>query len=191
MNNDIFEKYKNEMLKMYEQSKKNSGYEKSDATETAALPEAEEMPVPNPEASPVPTPKPASPPLNNQTGGLLGIVTSFRNLYPVENAKVTIFTGDTDNKNVIDSDLTDRSGRTKVFALPAPDKSLSMSPDLSETPYASYNMEVESDGFLKNIHLNIPVFSGITSIQRSDLILSEDRIDKTPQVFDESQKYNL
>ena len=191
MNNDIFEKYKNEMLKMYEQSKKNSGYEKSDATETVALPEAEEMPVPNPEASPVPTPKPANPALNNQTGGLLGIVTSFRNLYPVENAKVTIFTGDTDNKNVIDSDLTDRSGRTKVFSLPAPDKSLSMSPDLSETPYASYNMEVESDGFLKNIHLNIPVFSGITSIQRSDLILSEDRIDKTPQVFDESQKYNL
>ena len=191
MNNDIFEKYKNEMLKMYEQSKKNSGYEKSDATETAALPEAEEMPAPIPEASPVPTPKPIKTPLNNQTGGLLGIVTSFRNLYPVENAKVTIFTGDTDNKNVIDSDLTDRSGRTKVFALPAPDKSLSMSPDLSETPYASYNMEVESDGFLKNIHLNIPVFSGITSIQRSDLILSEDRIDKTPQVFDESQKYNL
>ena len=191
MNNDIFEKYKNEMLKMYEQSKKNSDYEKSDATETVALTEAEEMPVPNPEASPVPTPKPASPPLNNQTGGLLGIVTSFRNLYPVENAKVTIFTGDTDNKNVIDSDLTDRSGRTKVFSLPAPDKSLSMSPDLSETPYASYNMEVESDGFLKNIHLNIPVFSGITSIQRSDLILSEDRIDKTPQIFDESQKYNL
>lgn len=197
MNNDIFEKYKNEMLKMYEQSKKNSAYEKSNAAETVALPETEEKVGQNSDASenempkePT-TPNPIKTPLNNQTGGLLGIVTSFRNLYPVENAKVTIFTGDADNKNVIDSDLTDRSGRTKVFTLPAPDKSLSMSPDLSETPYASYNMEVESDGFLKNIHLNIPVFSGITSIQRSDLILSEDRIDKTPQVFDESQKYNL
>lgn len=191
MNNDIFEKYKNEMLKMYEQSKKNNGYEKSSALQTAVLPEGEENTASTPKESPVPTPKPANPALNNQTGGLLGIVTSFRNLYPVENAKVTVFTGDADNKTVIDSDLTDRSGRTKLFTLSAPDKSLSMSPDLSETPYASYNMEVEADGFLKNIHLNIPVFSGITSIQRSDLILSEDRIDKTPQVFDESQKYNL
>ena len=32
MNNDIFEKYKNEMLKMYEQSKKNNGYEKREKT---------------------------------------------------------------------------------------------------------------------------------------------------------------
>ena len=173
MDNEIFEKYKNEMLKMYEKAKKNNGYVPAQTT-------------PTPNISP-PTP----PSHSTQTGGLLGIVTSFRGLYPAENAKVTIFTGDIDNMNIIDSDFTDRSGRTKVFSLSAPDKSLSMSPDLAETPYSLYNMMVEADGFLKNIHLNIPIFSGITSIQRSDMILAEERIDKTPQIFDESQKYNL
>ena len=181
MNNAIFEKYKKEMLEMYEKTKKNNGY----------IP-AQAPPEPNTEAPPQNSmPTPTSPSQNTQTGGLLGIVTSFRGLYPAENAKVTIFTGDIDNMQIIDSDFTDRSGRTKVFSLSAPDKNLSMSPDLAETPYSLYNMMVEADGFLKNIHLNIPVFSGITSIQRSDMILAEERIDKTPQIFDESQKYNL
>lgn len=185
MNNEIFEKYKKEMLEMYEKAKKNNGYIPVQVTPEPNT----KAPPPNTAATPVPSP--ASPSQSTQTGGLLGIVTSFRGLYPAENARVTIFTGDIDNMQVIDSDFTDRSGRTKVFSLSAPDKNLSMSPDLAETPYSLYNMMVEADGFLKNIHLNIPVFSGITSIQRSDMILAEERIDKTPQIFDESQKYNL
>ncbi len=177
MNNEIFEKYKNEMLKMYEQSKMQNDYVPTQVTPNASAP----MPEITQENTPA----------AEQTSGILGIVTSFRSLYPVENAKVTVFTGNMDDMNIIDSDLTDRSGRTKVFNLSAPDKNLSQSPDLAETPYSLYNMLVESDGFLKNIHLNIPVFSGITSIQRSDLILAEENIDKSPQIFDESQKYNL
>ncbi len=169
---------------MYKKSKQNDGFMPVQANAEAPAP----TPAPPPAAKPAPMP-PSSP--KGQTGGILGIVTSFRSLYPVENARVTIFTGDYDNMNVIDSDLTDRSGRTKFFSLSTPDKNLSMSPDLAETPYALYNMLVEADGYLKNIHLNIPVFSGINSIQRSDLILAEERIDKTPQIFDESQKYNL
>ncbi|MBQ3548040.1 MAG: hypothetical protein IJA44_06170 [Clostridia bacterium] len=169
MNNELFEKYKNEMLKMY-----NS--------------------VHKPQAVPVvaePEPTPVAPPPTDQTGKLLGVITSFNSLYPVENAKVTVFTGEYENMTVIDTDLTDRSGKTKVFSLPTPDKNLSMAPDLSETPYAVYNMLVESDGFLKNIHLNIPVFSGITSVQRSDLIIDADQTGNEPQIFDEGQKYNL
>ena len=167
MNNELFEKYKNEMLRMY-----NS--------------------VHKPQAVPVVAePTPVTPPPTNQTGKLLGVITSFNSLYPVENAKVTVFTGEYENMTVIDTDLTDRSGKTKVFSLPTPDKNLSMAPDLSETPYAVYNMLVESDGFLKNIHLNIPVFSGITSVQRSDLIIDADQTGNEPQIFDEGQKYNL
>ncbi len=183
MDNEIFEKYKNEMLRMYEQSKKQGGFVPAQVTADGT--EAPQSPAISEGATPSVVSQ------GGQSGGILGIVTSFRSLYPVENARVTVFTGDVDNMNVIDSDLTDRSGRTKVFSLSAPDKSLSQSPDLSETPYSLYNLSVEADGFLKNIHLNIPVFSSITSIQRSDLILAEERIDKSPQIFDESQKYAL
>jgi hypothetical protein len=66
-----------------------------------------------------------------------------------------------------------------------------MAPDLSKNPYSVYNMAVKADGFLTNVHLNIPIFSGITSIQKSDLILDSDQTGNEPQIFDEGQKYNL
>ncbi len=179
MNNDIFEKYKNEMLRMY------NSVHKPTAVPTVTTPEAEQTP-------PVTRREPIAPlPENEQDGRLLGVVTSFNSLYPVENARVTIFSGEYEDMQVIDSDVTDNSGKTKVFFLPTPDKNLSMSPDLAETPYAVYNMAVESDGFLTNIHFNIPVFSGITSIQRSNLIIDADQTGNEPQIFDEGQKYNL
>lgn len=183
MNEEIFEKYKNEMLRMYRQSQQNN-------TPSTNIP-----PAPNTNTSDLPNNSSVAPPPstqeNTQNGRLLGVVTSFNALYPVQNARVTVFTGEYENMNVIDRDTTDQSGKTKVFLLPTPDKNLSMSPDLSEKPYAVYNMVVESDGFLTNIHLNIPVFSGITSIQRSDLILDQDQTGNEPQIFDEGQKYNL
>ncbi len=175
MNEELLEKYKNEMLKMYSQAQQNA----TQKPEISARPSSEPQIVKQ-------TREP-----NVQFGKLLGVVTSFNSLYPVQNAKVTIFSGEYENNNVIDSDFTDQSGKTKIFTLPTPDKNLSMAPDLSETPYAVYNMSVESDGFLTNIHLNIPVFSGITSIQRSDLILDQDQTGNEPQIFDEGQKYNL
>ena len=177
MNNELFEKYKNEMLKMYNSVHKNEV--------VPVMAEPEPTPILNEQIPATP------PPQNDQNGRLLGVVTSFNSLYPVENAKVTIFSGEYEDMNVIDTDLTDNSGKTKVFSLPTPDKNLSMAPDLSQRPYAVYNMLVESDGFLKNIHLNIPVFSGITSIQRSDLIIDADQSGSEPQIFDEGQKYNL
>ncbi len=161
MNNELFEKYKNEMLKMYN-----------------SVRQPEEVAV-------------ATTPDVTTNGRLLGMVTAFNELYPIENAKVTVFTGEYEDMTVIDSDITDKSGKTKVFTLETPDKNLSMAPDLSQKPYATYNMLVESDGFLKNIHLNIPVFSGITSIQRSDLIIDADQTGNEPQIFNEGQKYNL
>ena len=140
-----------------------------------------------------PTQQPQTPTsLNLNTGGLLGVVTSIRSLYPVNNAKVTIFTGDYPDMQIIDTDTTDQSGKTKIFTLPTPEKVLSLEEDNVTIPYSSYNMLIEADGYIKNIHLNIPVFSGVTSIQQSNLILSETAgQDKSPQIFDESQKYDL
>ena len=188
MNNELFEKYKNEMLKMY-----NSVRQTEPMPEPKAVPViSEEVPVVTDKApTPIPSTISAEQPSAQQNGRLLGVVTSFNSLYPVENARVTVFSGEYEDMQVIDTDLTDNSGKTKVFTLPTPDKNLSMAPDLSQKPYASYNMLVEADGFLKNIHLNIPIFSGITSIQRSNLILDQDQNGNEPQVFDEGQKYNL
>ncbi len=167
MDKNLIEKYKKEMLDMYR-------------SKTNAVPVIAQIP-PIHETS-----------QNTATGNLIGIVTAVRSLYPVKNAKVTVFTGEYDNMNIIDTDLTDESGRTKTFVLPTPQKSLSLDQDNTAIPYAIYNMLIEADGYIKNIHLNIPVFSTVTSLQQSNLLLSETAgEDKGPQIFDESQNYNL
>ena len=178
MNKELIEKYKNEMLNMYRSAK---------ATPVAAKP---------PEA-PQPTQTETVTQTENDTetsqGGLIGIVTSLRSIYPVKGAKVTVFTGNyDDNMQVFDTDYTDESGRTKEFRLPTPEKSLSESAGAADKPYASYNMLVQSDGYIDNIHLNIPVFSTITSLQESNLMLKETAgADKGPQIFDEGQEFTL
>ena len=93
---------------------------------------------------------------------------------------------------VIATDWTDESGRTEIFVLPAPDRAESQSPSDNKVPYANYNMMVEAEGYISNIHLNIPVFSGVTSLQRSNMLLLETAGEnKGPQIFDEAEKYDL
>lgn len=174
MDNNMIERYKKQMLEMYSSSQR-------------VLPtQTNENPIPQPQ-----TPSNTTAP-DTSTGNLIGIVTAVRALYPVKNAKVTVFTGEYDNMNVIDTDLTDQSGRTKTFILPTPEKALSLEETNTVLPYALYNMLIEADGYIKNIHLNIPVFSTVTSLQQSNLLLEETAgADKGPQIFDEAQKYDL
>ena len=130
--------------------------------------------------------------IQDGNGNLLATVTTVRTLYPVANAKVTVFSGDYRDMNVIDTAFTDQSGRTKVFSLPTPEKQLSLESANTVIPYAVYNMMVEADGYIDNIHLNIPVFSGVTSIQSSNLMLKETAgANMDVQIFDESQRYDL
>ncbi|MBR4123566.1 MAG: hypothetical protein IKT93_04035 [Clostridia bacterium] len=168
MDKKIVEKYKNEMLNMYR------------VTRT------------------IPTVTETREPVTHQVseedniGELIAIVTSIRNLYPVPNARVTVFTGNIEDKQVIATDVTDRSGRTGAFKLKTPSRQLSQQADRNALPYAVYNMLVEADGFIDNIHLNIPVFSGVTSLQRSDMMLLETAgTDKDAQIFNEGERYDL
>ena len=139
--------------------------------------------------------KPTTPPKQNLPDGQGSIsanVTAIRQLYPIPNAKVTIFEGDIDNMQVVDTALTDQSGKTKNFILPTPQKNLSLESSNMQLPYSLYGMLVQADGYVDNIHLNIPVFSGVNSVQGSDMMLLETAgADKGPRIFDELQQYTL
>lgn len=125
-------------------------------------------------------------------GSIIAIVTSFNELYPIENARVKIFTGSMDNMEVLKDVYTDSSGRTIKLDLTTPPKALSLDSQNTANVYSKYNMMVTADGYLDNIHLNIPVFSGVTSLQRVNLTpLSIAGDNKGPQVFDESENYDL
>lgn len=169
MDKNLIERYKTEMLNMYKRVKPVNASIPGVNTD---VPERNEM--------------------SQTSGGLIAIVTTLRTLYPVKNAKVTVYTGEGDKTEVIDTDFTDESGRTKEFILPAPERALSMDSENTEIPYAKYNISVTAEGYRDNIHINIPVFSGVTSLQRSNMMLLETAgLNKGPQVFDESQKFDL
>ena len=125
-------------------------------------------------------------------GRLIAIVTAVRGLYPVKNAKVTIFTEEPENKTIISTDFTDQSGRTGEFILPAPPRQLSQQAGSEVLPYSQYNMLVEAEGYVDTIHLNIPVFSGVVSLQQSDMMLLETAgVGKSPTVFEENKQFDL
>ena len=165
MDKSLIEKYKLEMLNMYKK--------KAAPTVLQTVAPQEEPPT-------------------DSSGQLIAIVTSLRGIYPVENAKVTVFTGNYGNMQVVDTAYTDESGRTRPFVLETPNKQISLESDNKGIAYATYNLEVKAEGYVDNVHINIPVFSGVTSLQTSNLMLLETAgVDKGPQIFDESARFDL
>ena len=128
---------------------------------------------------------------DGNNGRLIVSVTSLRENYPVANALVVIFTGEYENKTEIDRSLTDISGKSKVFTLPAPERNLSLNAGAVEPVYTTYGVEVTADGYAKEINLNLPIFSGVTSLQNVDLTLLSAQNGKGENINDQSENYNL
>lgn len=194
MDRDLIEKYKNELMKMY----RTHADTRARYTAAPAVPDSE-----NPKVQTPPTDStqpgfyvPGEPSMGNDAsdtnGRLVAIVTALSYLYPVPNARVTIFTGPYENMQIVATDTTNESGRTKIFELPAPSRELSMQSGSTEQPYSLYNMLIEADGFVSNLHLNIPVFRGVTSLQRSNLlpVSAAGNIDG-PIIYNEYSSFNL
>ena len=109
----------------------------------------------------------------SSSGSLIVSVYSARGAIPIPDALVTIRGSDKDSSGVISVLISDQSGNTPKITLPAPPAAESESPG-NEKPFATYNIEVDKEGFYPRQFLNVPVFSGITSIQPVNLIpLSE------------------
>ena len=110
-------------------------------------------------------------------------------------AKVTIFTGTPENYEIIAEDVTDSSGKTGTFLLPTKEKALSEQADtgaLKTIPYSLYNVAVSADQYAKQLNLNIPIFSGVTTLQNMDITSLSTYGDKDkPIIVDEMPKFNL
>ena len=125
-------------------------------------------------------------------GGLIVRVTTLKGLYPVEGAAVTVYTDDGTERTEYASMTTDESGKTETIQLAAPNKLLSESAGASAQPYSRYNISVLANGYIENIHMNVPVFDGVVSVQTADLLsvaAAGDNLE--PRVFDESRRYEL
>ncbi len=171
MDKSMFEKYIQEMR----------------ALKTLATPSAEAI---RPEA-----PKVDSAPNSDQMSGmgkLIVNVTSVRGIYPVEGARVTVFTGDEENSAVLAQLVTDRSGKTPIIELPAPSSVFTEAPDPSERPYAYYNIKTVADGFVDTYNYNVAVFDTVTSLQNVGLQPVTTGIEgNRPIVINEFDNYTL
>ena len=102
-------------------------------------------------------------------GYLIISAVSANEALPIEGARVHIKGNDEQNKDYIFITTTDESGLTEIIALKAPSKELSLSPNNKNT-FASINMSVSKDGYYTREFLHVPVFDGVTSLQRINLI---------------------
>ncbi|MBE6631482.1 MAG: hypothetical protein E7623_02140 [Ruminococcaceae bacterium] len=88
---------------------------------------------------------------------------------PVEGAIVKILSTKEAASDVLYTLYTNASGVTERVSLEAPDRALSESPG-NQNVYAKYNLIIQKDGYYRVEDYDAPVFSGITSIQNTELI---------------------
>lgn len=108
--------------------------------------------------------------LGSSHGFILVNVRTGRDSGVVEGARVVITSMINGARIIMATGVTDLSGATQVFELPAPDKSYSQTPTPPVRPYSLFNISVTADGFFNSLSIDVPVFSGITSIQNFNMV---------------------
>ncbi len=107
------------------------------------------------------------------TGFLQVRVSSGRDALPIKDARVVVSRPEgsgNGNRLVL---ITDADGMTAFIALPTVDKALSQSPGVTE-PFSTYSIRTEAPDQLTVINLHVPIFDGVSSIQRVDMVGPEE-----------------
>lgn len=108
--------------------------------------------------------------LGSERGYILVNVRTGDDSSAVEGAFVKV-TAVVDGKRlVLASGATDESGVSPKFSVPVPDLEHSQTPDPDERPYNLFDVSVYAEGFFRARSVDVPVFSGITSVQNFNLI---------------------
>ena len=105
---------------------------------------------------------------SQETGYLKVQTVTADGAFPLSGAVVII----TDSEgNSVASLRTDDSGLTQTVSLFAPSAALSQTPENGGAlPYSTYTIEISKDGYYPVEDYSVPVFDGITSIQRTNMI---------------------
>lgn len=96
------------------------------------------------------------------TGFLIVQARSAHNALPLNGVQIWIMD---EHERRVYHVTTDESGETKKLSLETLDKSLSLDPGFTGTPYISYDLLARADGF-NSVHVvGIPILEGETAIQ--------------------------
>lgn len=102
-------------------------------------------------------------------GFLIVNVVSANEALPIKDARVLIKGNDVQNQNESYELITDESGLTEVLKLPTPPKEMSLTPG-NKAGYSSYNIYVDVPDYYPREFIHIPIFDGVTSLQRINLV---------------------
>ena len=114
-------------------------------------------------------------------------VSTASGAIPLAGASVNIRGGDVSDSSVIYALTTNSDGLTRTVSLPAPPRSASQFPQDEQPTYSVYNVDVFADGYSPAFFHNVPIFSGINSVQPAVLLPTIEgvRYDSS-QSFDET-----
>lgn len=104
---------------------------------------------------------------NNTGAGSLEFRVFAANMaLPIEGADIIVTTRIDGGNHPMFKTVTNNSGETGLFTLPAPSKELSQTASNKVQPYSLYDAVVNKDGYTNVIIRAIPIFDGVQSIQR-------------------------
>ena len=106
-------------------------------------------------------------------GYLIVKVSTARGAIPLADASVTVRSTEPDASGILFSLRTNRDGQTERITLSTPPISVSEAPSPS-LPYATYDIDVQKDGYLPLSFENVPIFPSILSIQPAVMIPSPE-----------------
>lgn len=110
------------------------------------------------------------PPVGGDEYGFIKVeVRTGENGLPVPGAAVTISQKNDGKDKIIFTGATDQSGELPKMKLPAPNNTKGSTPESFES-YSIYTISVYAKDFYREVSVDVPVFSGVTSIQRFNLI---------------------
>lgn len=105
---------------------------------------------------------------NNESGTLRVETFAGDRSFGVGSARVMVFVELPSGNVAVFDGLTDNDGITQSIRLPAPPRELSQSPQTGNNarlPYSVYSVYVEHPAYVRSVFTNVPVFSGVESIQ--------------------------
>ena len=117
----------------------------------------------------------------SEVGYLTVRVSTAGGAIPLEGAAVNIRSGNVDEPNIIYALTTNSDGLTPTVSLATPPRSASTSPQNSVPPYAVYNVDVYAQRYAPAFFHNVPVFSGINSVQPAVLLPNIENGTVTPE----------
>ena len=113
---------------------------------------------------------------NTQTEGFTEVgyltvrVSTAGGAIPLEGAAVNIRGGNVEDSAIIYALVTNSDGLTPTVSLPTPPRSASETPQNTTPAYAVYNVDVYAKDYIPAFFNNVPIFSGINSVQPAVLV---------------------